>query len=1503
MQLQAGYILSLHRRELYEFARQKDKAKEPAVNGLLKELSTFEVTTDLKMELPAELPAVCAVALNLITRGLPTFSSMLVEQEIGKATGLFSLDTQDESGKVVFKWSNNLVKTGEKIFQALHAVAPVSVPREQYLNQDLLGSDFEKSFIFEYIPKDLEFLVQMFEMQRSRESIRRSRIEGRIDFSIESPYNHTRERTNKFGNKVSTKHHNLYIVEVDGARYHTDFIDNLKDYEIAEFPRNIFHITEAQVFNDVQTFLDAVLADDYISRCKRNFENQDYLYDPFVATCLIPFSIARIQSVLLRYFIANAQNFGDQRPFRVAIVEDDLPCGHLAVKDLERTLSNLYELAEFASGPKFPEIHYDVFCHPEMLGHPLHLSESISVKSFSDEGYDLVIDVSILKRARTFVETFNAKNIVRIRNSHYTHYKTETPVFCASGIKYKPFIDVLSNERYEEIPEVSVRLKTILRDVFRNMEFKDGQLPILNRALSLQSVIGLLPTGGGKSLTYQLAALLQPGVTVVVDPIKSLMVDQFLELREIGIDKCEFVNSTLSSAEKRYNQKVLLKNGLLHFIFVSPERFVIEEFRLTLKEALADRHWFSYVVIDEVHCVSEWGHDFRVPYLNLGENAQELCKTADGYPVPLFGLTATASFDVLTDVERELKIKRDDGSAVVRFENTLREEINYQIVPINTQFPNINNEFLIRNEIGISKQAKLFEIIGNAPSYVLQFNDDEALTDILQISFNNYLPLDVRALWIAAYETEEMALEAYVREGISRLRLNVEHFTFVEDEDGRKYYYGIIVFMPHRTGSLGIKNGNETKGAFENDNFVEIRSEKNRNVHYFRNETLGFFMGSSDGQDNDSESFYHLEHFKENRESLMIATIAFGMGINKKNVRMTVHFNLPQSIESYVQEAGRSGRDHCLSTSLILFDGQNINGNIMDKDVLMYFHNNAFRGRMKERVMVYELRNRIMHPNITRLGQLTVQINDLWRNPQFQYALKLGKNAHNNRLFINTDDGTSIGFVFLDTLETGLRIEFSNADWSHQLVDYISNIFPPNLASLEDRTHWLNETLVDELTEQGIEQALNSMLIGDVHQTIYVPFTNKYLSKKSSFFGHFNLNHHHLSLMMGCSTVVYLIQNRYVMEDTFRFKFKKAIYENMDYEKFIDSLEINNSDFVLQLKDEFNPSSLSIQRAYCAPRSQEDTAKAIYRLISIGVIDTYTIDYNIGLYRIKISKKHKDYYFQKLENLIAQFTSDVDAKSRIKSLRQENVHLIELNEKTEIGVCCEYLTTFIYDKIKIKRLRAIDDMINLCSRMSQVNNVFEQNRLIKDEIYYYFNAKYYDKNREEDTLHGVVRASIHMDLQEKMEFNDLINKYIGLVEDPVSGEFISNIKHLRGSTMKLLREDPDSPSLMILKSYALFVLSDKIPLLYNEAVKEFVDGLVSQMETDALLKISRFDSKEFINEFIKRLKNHVSLEKVDNWFPEIISMVYAKYHAKWTSTFAAKFMNGYDDLLDTYKNQ
>ena len=240
-----------------------------------------------------------------------------------------------------------------------------------------------------------------------------------------------------------------------------------------------------------------------------------------------------------------------------------------------------------------------------------------------------------------------------------------TPLAMADPISYPSLgsvVDVPGDTQlgqafsFESLP-VRDALVYLLQNAFRKRAFRPGQIPIADRALQGLDVVGLLPTGGGKSLTYQLCGLLQPGVTVVVDPINSLMRDQHDKLVENGITACVYVNAFNSRDERNENMDRISRGELL-FAFVSPERFQIERFRSALSACRPNRVSFAYAVIDEAHCVSEWGHDFRHSYLRLAENLRRFCPTRRDR-LPTFGLTATASFDVLADVQRELDMGDD----------------------------------------------------------------------------------------------------------------------------------------------------------------------------------------------------------------------------------------------------------------------------------------------------------------------------------------------------------------------------------------------------------------------------------------------------------------------------------------------------------------------------------------------------------------------------------------------------------------------------------------------------------------------------------------------------------------------------------------------------------------------------------------------------------------------------------------------------------------------------
>src|ERR1041384_5793613 len=196
------------------------------------------------------------------------------------------------------------------------------------------------------------------------------------------------------------------------------------------------------------------------------------------------------------------------------------------------------------------------------------------------------------------------------------------------------------------VPKVTrelTKMRRTLRETFGLDKLRPGQAEVMRSVLEGNNALAIMPTGAGKSLCYQLPSLPLPGTTVVVSPLISLMKDQVDKLEEAGLEASQ-LNSALTTEEREENLEEI-KTDKSDFIFVTPERFTNQEFLRDLR-----KQDINFVVIDEAHCISEWGHDFRPAYLSLGASVKTL-----GLP-PVLALTATATPQVTADIEKQLDL-------------------------------------------------------------------------------------------------------------------------------------------------------------------------------------------------------------------------------------------------------------------------------------------------------------------------------------------------------------------------------------------------------------------------------------------------------------------------------------------------------------------------------------------------------------------------------------------------------------------------------------------------------------------------------------------------------------------------------------------------------------------------------------------------------------------------------------------------------------------------------
>jgi ATP-dependent DNA helicase RecQ len=337
---------------------------------------------------------------------------------------------------------------------------------------------------------------------------------------------------------------------------------------------------------------------------------------------------------------------------------------------------------------------------------------------------------------------------------------------------------------------LSTRLHTSLRKVFGLHEFRRHQRDIIEGIVAGHDAFVLMPTGGGKSLCYQLPALLRSGVAIVVSPLISLMKDQVDALKENGV-AAEFYNSALGAQESR---RVLasLHAGELDLLYVAPERLMSPDFLQRLAELP-----IALIAIDEAHCVSQWGHDFRPEYAALGELRTHF---AD---VPLIALTATADPHTREDIVHVLGL-------------------------------------------------------GEARRYISSFDRPNIRYSVLE----KYQPMEQLKQFLAGQGHESGIVYALSRKRTEEVATHLE----LAGYQAAAYHAG----RP-----------------------ADVR----RDVQ---------------------------ERFLRDDLQIVVATVAFGMGIDKPNVRFVVHYDLPKHIEGYYQETGRAGRDGLASEALLLFGMQDV---------------------------------------------------------------------------------------------------------------------------------------------------------------------------------------------------------------------------------------------------------------------------------------------------------------------------------------------------------------------------------------------------------------------------------------------------------------------------------------------------------------------------------------------------------------------------------------------------
>ncbi len=1417
IQLHAGYIFDCIKDIL------EAKYSKTEVKGLLTQLSYFDIEVDSNVSHNdnSEFEQTLSVAHNIISRGLPTKPSLWLENQI---LNRFGLTIQD----------NNLLEIGtirqelkineeqiEKLFRALHIIDPEikddNVSKYKMPSWEKLGSDFEEGFLYVQLPKHAsQMWTQLFEPQRELENVLRfsTTTEDEIDKYLNGSINIFNGQQLDFSFEFPYKVNNQrgLIVEIDGSQHENanqKHIDEARDTATEKAKWGKALRIKTTEWNNIQNkigFIKQLEKEQLFKLLKQNFENPLYLEKDglnALELCLIPFAVARIQKTIIHLLFEGKLNI-NATEWNIVIVERDIPCGNLAIKDFNEFLNSLFSLQGITD--KLPKINVLIESNSKFVNSNFNTSTNID----TNKTYDLLIDISVLQRSglSKLNDAIKADTKVLIRSAHSP--KTNRRFKTAENITYKKLGKRNKKENIFEENKLQVKhLEKFVQNIFRKTGFRPGQVEIINRAIQGKSVIGLLPTGSGKSLTYQITALLQPGMTIIIDPIKSLMKDQFEGMvKNNSIDGAIYINSSLT-AKQRNLALEKIKNAETIFAFISPERLQDAKFRKELLEtSKLNNHYFSYCIIDEAHCVSEWGHDFRTSYLRLGDNARNYCKTKSGKNIPFFALTATASYDVLSDIQRELDIP--DETAIVRFEKLDRPEIQFKIIEVIADFEGTEEiNWNTQSVLGQAKQQTLVNVLKAIPEYYQTFSNDNQVIEEAQKVFNG----------------KDIRLE------------NFSPTTFFQQQ-GKESNAG-LVFCPHRKSYFGVKDNAENLSVYHNK--------------------IGTFVGGDDANNEITQS-----KFVGNELDLLVATKAFGMGIDKPNIRYVIHFNYPSSIESYYQEAGRGGRDRKLALGVVLFNKQKLkslekietvdeDGNIethfeetnvsVDKKLLLSFHSNNFKGIAKEKRLLAELLTEIKFPShkVTNdienriLDELLAEIKlKPWSNP-----------AGAKRLYINTNVfGEDYGYINLNDENLSFSVTHPAKPNAQQIANAVKGIIynekPSDLGYFE----WLN-TFVPSHKEVGIEKLLSDPKTQNDFQVI-IPFINNEIESIAALLSS-------NSLSFTSKTV------------------EKAQNFCSTGEKFLDNL---GKELGGPIPDILHS---ELKKRFLEIRNEEDTYKAIYRLSVIGIIDDYTVNYHAQTITAYISKKPLGHYIMQLEKFLRMYNSEKKTKELI-----ERVPFFYSNAKNpisrEIYQCLGFLIKFVYEHVADLRKKSIDAMESAC--IVGLDNQ-QGSKGFKEFIDLYMNSKYArPRFLPEDTNDGELSSL------------EIINDYIDRVRKDAGGE-INNLKHLRGASTRLITQSikySENYSLHILKAFSVLALEVqyKTEIFIQEAKENFIFGFLKMVEED---EITSNRAIIIFNQLLKRFDDFDY--RISEEIEDLRSYIFLKINTNWTKKFTNKFAENY----------
>lgn len=1288
-QLHAAYISDQILQKLETFS----DGQKANIKRMYKYAGTYECILNFSLKelgQNSRVRLLAMVAQNIVQRGIPTFAPKIIEDALPEETreityenlakSLMFLDDEyrfDFSRRYYQKNYNGTVTSGEVNNTEIGFLTKISEDE----NLGFLSQLMEPQKPFEHIIIDPNTEARNYTnytrycLDLTKEQILQAVKDQRLDFSLELP-------------RLSQNKH-CVAIELDGPT-HEEMEQQAKDKMRGDILHELYWMDTVRI-RDVKD--ENSYRNQLIRFAKPYIDILNNATAPALASVQVPIFVARVASMILMLVESGELPVYGGKEITISVEE----CTHKKsiCYGVQNAYNILYHLSKILGGES-REMASAYIGFPDGELYEIQPNEQTPRMISSSGG---------MKRALLYLHENMTRRLYDFNPGSLSgHHVWLYSAYGLDSVNRMHFGKPLS---YEVADDSVSSLCYFLQDIFHKPNFRPKQFEIVQAALRRKNVIGILPTGSGKTITYQLSAILQPGIGMIIAPLISLMEDQVANLHRYCIDSTVAINSTVHGADKRLLLNRCVNKEVL-FLYIAPERLQIASF----KELLHTLPIFT-LVMDEAHCVSQWGHDFRTAYLRVGDTME---KYLDNYIT--MALTGTASCNVVTDIKRELNMQRN--VSIVKPNNFRRPELHFEII----------------------EQEEDWELDERLRRGCVE----DAIA--LSVEYLSKLP--------AFQKTEDGSLEQFFRK-----------------ENGQYVNCGLIFcpFAKKKNASVESLYGQLTNNRLPTE--------------LYKYTTVDMYHG----QLRDTVKKEAQNRFTEGKTGVLVATKAFGMGIDKPNIRFTIHTTVPESIESFYQEAGRAGRDRQDAVNYIIAPPIGIRyENIIDKSIFDFFIKQSFpdRDSFLEQIdrflaMSY-ITTKTMEETVLEdltsmdISEKEVSITTNRQTGMIELHVQAGKG--NCQYQLQMDEDKQVTFQN-DSERTSKEMPFF---YKKYLAD-IQNVVANKLGTLKKvKPEYLPQSFL--LSKQDKMESLSDVfdrLKGNEETTCYVGLDSSFLANwidaivRALIQEKKEAQGEQAELVLDKDLLHAVIDERKVADKTKpRWKYKPEkfydIYCRIREQNRLPEVDLPiYCEFAQEIQPKWKGAFTGVQD------------KALYYLGLLGVYENFEREYGTDYVKIRVKAVHVD----DLKDHVRKFIGSYETSDYVK--RRVNLDWLDAvsTPARQVREALGYIINYSYDKIRQQRQRQGAAMYACIQDYDG-----QDDQKFSDSIYRYFESKYSD-----DLLQDVEHETLNLPIQWINKITEAANQGENLLDD---------LSHLRTSALKVEESRPQSFTPYFLYAYATF---------------------------------------------------------------------------------------------------